>query len=156
MDVTNYAQLFAQIEAAAKDVLQKEMADAVKEKISEKADEDIYNRYPYPNQYPRRRKNGGISDVRQMNHTVDGLTLEVTDDADFNREFATEVGWYGGVDLSKSLAYNLNFGYGDDEWSEPSHFIDDARNELASSGEVREIMRKGLQERLGEGSVTVT
>lgn len=150
-------RVFTLIQKAIDASLDDEVATTGKEVISEKVDELIYEP-EIPNQYPRRYENGGLGDTRMMHHTVDNGTLEITDDADFNRDFAeSNSGYYGGVDLSKSLSYNVEFGYGSkNQWyNEERPFISESRDELAK-GKARDALKNGLEKRLGKGVVTVT
>ena len=81
----------------------------------------------------------------------DGV-LEVKDNADFNHDFASNHGGYGDVDLSKSLSYNIQYGYGDRDqpWNEPREFITETKKDIKSSNSHVEVMKNALRKRLGD------
>ena len=143
----------AKIKKQINDSLQKEVASHVKEKIQSHVATDVYNAYPNPVEYERRNlENGSLGDTKQMSSTLinDGV-LEVKDNADFNHDFASNHGGYGDIDLSKSLAYNIEYGYGSKSqpWNEPRDFIAETRKDIKNSNSHVEVMRNALRKRLG-------
>lgn len=143
-------QLYAQIQAAIDSALENEVAPVVKEEIQNAVNFTVYSAGE-PNQYERRKEFGGLADINNMTHEVNNGILEVADNADF----ATGL---GGVNLSHSLAYNIEFGYGEREswWNEERPFMESAKNVLQSSGKAREALKQGLEKSLGTGKVIVT
>ena len=101
-------------------------------------------------------ENSSLGDVKQMESTlIDDGVLKVTDNADFNHDFASSHGGYGDVDLSKSLSYNIQYGYGDKDspWNEPREFITKAKEDIKDSNSHVETMKNSLKKRLGNDVV---
>jgi len=136
------------------DSLSKEVASHIKNKISSHVTSDVYLAYPNPIEYKRRNlENGSLGDIKQMSSTLinDGI-LEVKDNADFNHDFASNHGGYGDIDLSKSLAYNIEYGYGSKSqpWNEPRDFIAETKKDIKNSNSHIEVLRNALKKRLGD------
>jgi len=134
------------------DVLNKEVATAVKDEIVMAVDDVVYGAGD-PKEYIRRGlspSSNGLGGKSQMHHTVttDG-TLTVTDNADFNHDFANNHDGYGSVDLSKSLTENIEYGYGSKSlwYNKPRPFIAKAKENLKSNKYHIERMREGLMAR---------
>ena len=120
-------KIHTKIQKQVNDSLKKEVASHVKEKISNHVQTDVYSAYPNPIEYERRNlQNGSLGDIKQMESNLinDGV-LEIKDNADFNHDFASNHGGYGDIDLSKSLAYNIEYGWGNKstDFSEPRPFM---------------------------------
>ena len=84
----------------------------------------------------------------------DGV-LEIKDNADFNHEFASSHGGYGDIDLSKSLAYNIEYGYSnrDQPWNEPRDFMNETKKDIKSSNSHVEVLKIALRKKLGSDVV---
>jgi len=146
-------RIHAKIQKQVNDSLQKEVASHVKDKISNHVQSDVYSAYPNPIEYTRRNlQNGSLGDIKQMESNLinDGV-LEVKDNADFNHDFASIHGGYGDIDLSKSLAYNIEYGYGSmsQPWNEPRDFINETKKDIKSSNSHVEVLKGALRKRLG-------
>ena len=151
------ARIHTKIQKQVNDSLKKEVATHVKEKISNHVQSDVYNAYPNPVVYTRRNlQNGSLGDTEQMKSNLinDGV-LEVKDNADFNHDFASEHGGYGDIDLSKSLAYNIEYGYGSmsQPWNEPRDFINETKKDIKSNNSHVEVLKGALRKRLGNDFV---
>jgi len=151
------ARIHTKIQKQVNDSLKKEVATHVKEKISNHVQSDVYNAYPNPVVYTRRNlQNGSLGDTEQMKSNLinDGV-LEVKDNADFNHDFASEHGGYGDIDLSKSLAYNIEYGYGSmsQPWNEPRDFINETKKDIKSNNSHVEVLKGALRKRLGNDVV---
>jgi len=87
----------------------------------------------------------------ESNLINDGV-LEIKDNADFNHDFASSHGGYGDIDLSKSLSFNIEFGYGskNQPWNEPRNFMNETKKDIKSSNSHVEVMRNALKKRLGD------
>ena len=147
-------RIHAKIQKQVNDSLKKEVASHVKDKISKHVQSDVYNAYPNPVVYTRRNlQNGSLGDVEQMESNLinDGV-LKITDNADFNHDFASRHGGYGDIDLSKSLSFNIEYGYGNKEypWNEPRDFMNKTKKDIKSSNSHVEVMKNALKKRLGD------
>ena len=136
------------------DSLQKEVATHVKGKISNHVQTDVYSAYSNPIEYTRRNlQNGSLGDIEQMKSNLinDGV-LEIKDNADFNHDFASIHGGYGDIDLSKSLSFNIEFGYGSmsQPWNEPRDFMNETKKDIKSSNSHVEVLKGALRKRLGD------
>lgn len=146
-----WAEVEAYLTEKINSSLQKEMSEMVKDKIEEHVQTDVYDTYPNPVMYERRNfQNGSLGDIIQMDSKLisDGV-LEVTDNADFNHSFAYTYGGYGDIDISKSLTYNIEKGYGSEDmpWNEARPFIENTREEIQNSNLHSETMKKALRAR---------
>lgn len=142
----SFAELEKLIRASVNNVLENEVAEAVKIEISNQVEETVYSAYPTPKIYERRGLgigNQGLGDISQMNSTVVNGVLEVTDDAD------PKVFGNNGLDNNFSLAYNINEGYGsqEEDWNKPRDFIGATIEELERNKAHVKYMKQGLQDR---------
>jgi hypothetical protein len=168
MEFTNIEALYAYLQSdAIPKVLQSNVANAVKEEIANSADRVVYTAYEPTTYYRRKDANRGLKDKSQMNALMTGACeLTVTDDAPFN-PFNTD-GTYepmgstgqwerGKIDIGKSLAYNVENGWGfqETDYSKARRFMEDA-TETLRDGVAADAVRDGLTEILGAGVVTVT
>ena len=141
-----------QIQKQINDVLNKEVAEAVKDEIVMAVDDVVYGS-GIPTEYVRRglsTSSNGLGGKSQMHHTVNtNGVLTVTDDADFNHDFAKNNHGYGTIDMSKSLTENIEYGYGSKSewWNEPRPFIKKAKDNLKSNKYHVERMKEGLVKR---------
>ena len=87
-----YGLLLA-LEEAIPDVLEHEMADAVKEAISDQTYPNVYNAYD-PKIWSRRGKSGGIADTMNMVALVSGNELIVRSEVPLQDLFARTVAAY--------------------------------------------------------------
>jgi len=153
---TNLQQLEQYLKEKINESLQVEVAEMVKDKISQHTQTDVYDKYD-PVFYKRRYfDNGGLGDETRMGSKLvsDGI-LEVQDNNDFNHPWAYTHGGYGDIDTDKSLAYNIEFGYGDmdEPYNRPRPFIEKTREEIQGKSLHTLTMKKALQTRLGSGAV---
>lgn len=145
-------QLWAYAQAVNDNILRNEVATFAKDNVKASVHNIVYAKYS-PRKYKRRGQpinnalgTGSLADTDVMHHTVKDGVLEITDDADFKTG-------YGGVDTSKSLAENIEFGYGDYPWSEPRPFMEDAQDYINRSGEVEHLIKEGFEKKFGKGSI---
>lgn len=137
-EFSTIAQLEKFLQQKINDVLNNEVARAVKEEILMAVDEVIY-RPQEPERYKRRgltTSSTGLGGITQMHHTMQNGVLEVTDDAKpFNK-------WDNGY----TLAENIEYGYGQrDTWyNKPRPFIEHARGKLRSNKYHIFAMKEGL------------
>ena len=137
------------LQSKINDVLQHETSDAVKDEIQSSVSDTVYTETP--TQYVRRNlKNGSLGDKNTMSSELitDGV-LEVSPDADFNHQFASTHNGYGGVNLDKSLAFNIEYGYGSkSHWYDiPRPFVEESKENLKKSKAHIESMKDGLRAR---------
>ena len=136
---TNLSQLESYLNEKIKIALDKNVAPVVKESIQTAVSDVVYGA-GIPNIYQRRNlRDGSLGDVGEMNHEVSGNTLIVTDDA------KSKLPWNNG----RSLAENIEYGYGENWYSESRPFIngeDGAVSILKEDGSHIEAMRDGLIE----------
>jgi len=127
-------KIHTKIQKQVNDSLQKEVSSHVKE-------------------YTRRNfQSGSLGDIEQMKSNLinDGV-LEIKDNAYFNHDFASIHGGYGDIDLSKSLSFNIEYGYGNKEypWNEPRDFMNETKKDIKSSNSHVEVLKGALRKRLG-------
>lgn len=147
-DFKSLKELEVYLQAKINQTLNNQVASAVKEQIAESVIDVVYMAGE-PVKYERRNlHSGSLGDTTQMNHTVGDGVLEVTDDADFNNDFAnrSDTWGYGSISYGRTLAENIAYGYGDqmDWWNKPRNFMEDAKNKLRVNKKHVEAMRKGL------------
>jgi hypothetical protein len=136
---TKWSTLKAELLVVTNDIMNNEVATVIKEQIS-KSVEDVVYAAGEPMIYQRRNLiNGSLGDPSVMNHTIEGNTLIVTDDADYNSQYD--------IAGNKTLAYNIEKGYGDrDEWWKmPRPFIKNTMSELIANKRHVIAMKKGLR-----------
>ncbi len=75
----NLSDLFAHIEKDVQDTLKNEVAEEVKETMSEAVQTSVYDVYD-PLVYTRRFNNGGLMSTKNMKSRVDGNILTVTNE----------------------------------------------------------------------------
>lgn len=143
------SELNAYLQKQINSVLLTEVSEVVKDELQSSVSDIVYTETP--KQYIRRNlKNGSLGDKDTMNSSLiaDGL-LEVSPDADFNHQFANAHGGYGAVDLDKSLAENIEYGYGSKtHWYDiPRPFVQESRDNLKSSKAHVECMKDGLRKK---------
>jgi len=145
--------------------LKENVSVTAKEQIQESVENIVYDAYNPDTYWRRRDMNKGLGDITQINGAMNGNNeLIMTDDAPFNPENTD--GTYspdgedgeietGEIDMSKSLAYNIEYGWGTQStpYSEPRRFMDDATEKL-NSGLAKESMKKGLEKILGKGVIS--
>lgn len=139
MEHTKWSTLKAEILIVTNDAMNTEVATAIKEQISKSVEDVVYSAGE-PSVYQRRNLiNGSLGDPSVMNHTIEGNTLVVTDDADYNSRYDIAGG--------KSLAYNIEKGYGDrDEWWKmPRPFMKNTKCELIANQKHVIAMKNGLR-----------
>lgn len=131
------------------DCLNKEVAQLVKEEISHAVETEVYAAGT-PEVYQRRGSpgnfmgTGSLGDPQEMFHTVSNGILKVTDDAQpFNPGF--------GLDLDEAITY----GYGNKNkwWNKPRPFLSEAVENMKTTNSHVEVMKEGLEKRLGKGNV---
>jgi len=148
---SSWAELEKQIMAKVNSALEVEMAEMVKIKTQEHVQSDVYDAYPDPSIYERRELSGGsLGDIEQMDSKlIESGLLEVVDNADFNHGFAARYGGYGGVNRDKSLAQNIEFGYGNKSmpWNEERPFIAKTKKEIQDNNLHTKTMRSALIKR---------
>ena len=136
---TKWSTLKAEILIVTKDAMDKEVSTAIKEQISKSVEDVVYSAGE-PAVYQRRNLiNGSLGDPSVMNHTIEGNTLVVTDDADYNSSYDIAGG--------KPLAYNIEKGYGDKDewWKESRPFMKDAISKLVANKRHVIAMKNGLR-----------
>ena len=152
----------SQLKKQINDCLRNEIAKHVKEEIQTSVSTTIYQSGT-PEEYIRRGGNayGGmgaangsdsLGDVQRMKHSVLNGVLKVTDEAYRNDDY--DYAGYG-YDLSKSLAENMEYGYGNRNYwyNEPRPFMKEARDYMRQSGVLTEVMKDALGKRLGRKNV---
>jgi len=136
---TTWSQLEAYLNQKIQIALDKNVAPVVKESIQTAVSDVVYGA-GIPNIYQRRNlKDGSLGDVEVMNHEVSGNILTVTDNAE------SKLPWNNG----RTLAENIEFGYGDTWYSVSRPFIngeDGAKDILREDGSHIEAMADGLRE----------
>ena len=146
---TSLKQLEQYIQQKIDETLLDDVSETVKDELQSSVSDVVYTKTP--TEYIRRNlKNGSLGDKSTMNsELISNGVLEVSPDADFNHPFASTHGGYGAVDLDKSLAENIEFGYGSKtHWYDiPRPFVEESKENLKKSKAHIESMRDGLIKR---------
>ena len=146
---TSLKQLEQYIQQKIDETLLDDVSETVKDELQSSVSDVVYTKTP--TEYIRRNlKNGSLGDKSTMNsELISNGVLEVSPDADFNHPFASTHGGYGAVDLDKSLAENIEFGYGSKtHWYDiPRPFVQESKENLKKSKAHIESMRDGLIKR---------
>jgi hypothetical protein len=132
------------------------MAEHVKSEISKSVETTVYSA-GQPTMYHRRGENGNflgsgsLGDPNEMDYQVNNGVLKVVDNADRSSDYNPGYGY----DESKSLAYNIEFGWGNkDEWySKARPFMTDAKENMQKTNSHVKVMKDGLKKRLGANVV---
>lgn len=157
MEIRSLKELEKALKKKVQEAMEDNVAKTTKETMQEQVKLIVYDA-DNPTVYERRKfANGSLGDIESMLHKYDDKTgtLQVTNVADFNHEFARRINpdtdkpyGYGAVDMNKSLAYNIEYGYDSKEawYNEPRPFVEKTRGELRE-GKFKDALRKGLNER---------
>ena len=136
----HYAKFGYQFQQDLNEVLLGDAAEAVKDIMQQKLDQNVYS-YDASDQAmaTRRYDDGGLADRENMvAHVEPGLTLVVEDVAPFQ-----EAGEYKGIDLSDVVQKALH-GYNQPG---PRPFTADTESECITSGSVLNAINNGLRQR---------
>jgi hypothetical protein len=146
---TNWSQIEVYLQEKLNDCLQKEVAETVKDELQSSISEVVYGAGT-PTKYIRRGfgENGGIADKSSMTtELVSNGTITITPDAERNKGFSNYPG--SGYDSDKSLAFNLEMGYGDkQQWfNQPRSFVQETKDNLKQNKVHVESLRDALIKR---------
>ena len=130
------------------------VAPVIKEVQSEQVEKKVYDAYPNPKQYDRRRDDGGLSSVDNMIHDITdvngGIMLRIVNMTMSNPDFLPDNGkspfYIAGV-VSQGHGYGNNYydyPY-DSRFTNPRDFIQATRDELARSGKHILAFKEGLR-----------
>lgn len=133
MKFNNLTDLFNHIEADVQDTLNNEVAQEVKETMSESVMLNVYNVYN-PISYKRRGNNGGLMCTANMEHSVDGDTLTVTNETPLDNHRT-----------DYSLTDIIVNGRGYQPF--PRDFISETKERLETNGNHKEVLKQGLKRR---------
>lgn len=148
MAIRKFSDLEKALKKAVKKTMENEVARATKVAMHNNVQDVVYDAGE-PIEYERRNfTNGSLGDPSTMKHEYKNDILEVTNEADFNHAFAihSDTWEYGDVDLDRSLAYNIEYGYGaeDEWWNEPRPFIEKTREDMRNGG-FKKALKEGLE-----------
>jgi hypothetical protein len=158
---SNLKDLEKYIQTQIDKVLVAQVSEVIKDELESSISDEVYAKHE-PSQYIRRgipNNIGGLADKSTMHHNlISSGVLEVTPDADFNHVFAMNYArpkGYGDIDLNKSLAENIEFGYGSKthDWDKPRPFVEKTRENLRSNKNHIESLKDGLEDIFGKGNV---
>jgi len=149
------ARIQAHIQKQINDSLYHEIASVTKKEIQNSIDTEIYQS-GIPSMYERRGLSGALgsgslADPNEMDYNVKDGVLRMVDSAERNMSYGDFPGI--GYDLSKSLAYNMEYGYGNEWYSKPRPFLKKTIENMRESNSHVIAMRLGLQRRLGKDVV---
>lgn len=143
-EYTSLSALMSKIQSDINKTLATNVADTVKEHISNSVVSSVYGEAPNgePDYYVRRGSpnnflgTGSLGDPNEMDAIVEGNTLSVTDNAQPKKDW--------GMDLD----YAIEYGYSDkkDWWDKPRPFISDTILDLKKDSAHTKAMKKGLQD----------
>ena len=137
--------LEAYIKKQINESLNDDVANTVKTTISEEVENTVYAA-GHPVVYQRRgayEGTGGLGDINEMTHKVYNGVLTVTDDAEAYYDGDN------GLDGNKSLAENIEWGYGDREswYNQGRPFIENSKDKLLDEERHISAMKRGLEKR---------
>jgi len=145
------ASLQAEMQSRINKALDNEVAQIVKEQISESVKDIVYGAGT-PMLYNRRDlTNGSLGDVNEMTHKVSNGVLIVEDHAEPSGNDFKGNDFVG----EKDFASRIEYGYGnEDTWyNSPREFMKDAADKLNSNGKVTEALQKALGSEFGVSTV---
>lgn len=137
------------------DSLDKDVAKKTKQLMSDNVDSEVYRVYQ-PIEYKARMNDGGLSDVRNMNHFVadvkESKVLFVTNDTMSNEEYLPE--GKTPFEIAGVVEYGHDAGYGeydyvykeDAKYLKPRRFIKKTREDL-KDGKGKEFLKEALIKR---------
>ena len=158
----NLKELEGYLKTVVNDVLSDEVAEMVKTKQQDHIMDDVYLQYNIvdgqrkePYAYDRRYYEGGLIDRDNIVAKVEDGTLTVTN---------TTKGQDGVDNLAGLIEYGDNSAYGQYDWKynkddtqdqylNPRPFIENTRKEIAEKNLHVSSMKKGIEKRLGKGTV---
>jgi hypothetical protein len=150
-NITNFNQLFSILDSEMKEIVDNDVAEVVKEIQSQEVHDTVYDVYT-PFRYERRSDYGGLSDTRNMFHTVadtmNGLQLTIrnntTGSYDNNFQIAGLIEY--GHDMGYG-SYDYDYNRENTEWKfmQPRPFISNTILRLERTLEHVNAMRRGLQ-----------
>jgi hypothetical protein len=144
--VKNLRDLAKYIQNKIDSVLLDEVAEKVKDIQTEAIQQTVYDAYPRPVMYERRRNYWGLMDKRNMPAVLEGSgVLSVSNETPLNDV-------YGVNPSGKSLTEIVVSGEGymfhnGGEYEQPRDFIEATREKLSESGALAEALQKGLNRR---------
>jgi hypothetical protein len=149
-DFQNLDQLFQYLNQVNENIMANEVADKVKSIQSEMVEEVVYDAYD-PYVYERRGDYGGLSDTRNMIHTVtstmNGLQLIIrnvtTGSKNSNFEIAGLIE-YGHDNGHGVYEYNYNRAGTEQQFMQPRPFISETIKRLEQSLEHVQAYQSGL------------
>lgn len=133
MTFKNLASLMKHIEKDAQETLETEVAETVKDHMSETIQLNVYNSYS-PLTYERREEQGGLIDKNNMEATVNGNTLTVKDIAPLDNG-----------NTQYELGAIIEFGWGNMPFERP--YYDDTEERLLATNDHVKAMKQGLREK---------
>ena len=144
----NLKDLERHINMQAKAILQKDVAEKVKDVMQMKVKTEVYDKYTsysnHPDAYERRYEDGGLADRSNMESKVVGNTLVVentTKGQDGSRLDGLiehgQGGGYGSYDYAPAMNSEGDF-------REPRPFIEETRKELRNTNSHVQEFKKGL------------
>jgi hypothetical protein len=138
------------------DSLDKDVAEKTKQLMSDNVDSEVYRKYPNPVMYEARMNDGGLSDVRNMNHFVvdyqNSKVLFVTNETMSNEEYLPE--GKTPFQIAGVVEFGHNAGYGEydyvyDEnakYLQPRRFLQKTREDLKEE-KGKEFLKDALVKR---------
>lgn len=138
-----YGLLLA-LEEAIPDVLEHEMADAVKEAISDQTYPNVYNAYD-PKIWSRRGKSGGIADTRNMVALVSGNELIVRSEVPLQDLFARTVAAY----THNEQKTRISTGFKDSDGARKKIQYQSSLKQIAQNKKVSEGKRNAFETNKG-------
>lgn len=142
MEVKTYSQLMAALKQKALEVTMESVIPAVKELESQNVDTFVYSVYENPIVYNRRKDDGGLSDVDNMEHSVSAggnqINVEIenmTTDKSNSSRFISGAVEEGGNPWGK-----------DGAWNEPRRF-GEATRFMLKSGALKDFYIKGFKKK---------
>ena len=128
------------------DVLDKDVSQVVTAQEQAEIQEKVYNVYPHPKIYERRKENGGLIDENNMYHTVQDGELTVTNDTPINEKYKV---YDHGLTLNQMILegrdYDYPFGpHSPYPYEQPRDYVQATEDELENNNMCTETLKIGL------------
>ena len=144
-DFTNLESLKKYVQGEIMDIMENQLAQRIKQTMSEAVDDSVYNAISPPVMYQRRSYNFGLGDVRTMESGLvsdgDEMTLTVTSQATLNNRYGLN---RSGKSLQEIVISGEGYMY-PGEHQQPRNFYETTRRKLFESDTIRKTLREELR-----------
>ncbi len=144
MTFRSLAEMKQKLQGAIDDALKREVLEAVKDAQQDAIEDVVYDVYPKPSLYIRRRKAGGLQDKGNMTGKLrrSGV-LAVSNETLFSNGAKTRYGRSLAKVVVTGRGYQFRgYGYG---YEQPRDFVQGTRERLNTSEMLKKALKDGLE-----------